>query len=278
MLVVGGSPGMTGAPSLAAAGALRAGAGYAVRLVPGSAGGRGPAASGLDRPPIESVAYPAPERWAATALERLDRFGAAVVGPGLASAGSSPATGDVGDGGDGGDDGPAELGAFLAGAAAPTVLDAGAIDAVADLVADRPDALIGPGGHVRHVLTPHDGEFRRLTGAAPGDDRVAATRAAAARLGAVVLLKGPTTIVAHPDGRVLLSVAGDQRLATAGSGDVLSGVLAAGMAGGLEPFEAAGLAAEVHGLAAQRGYRVGMTAGDLPSLVAATLSDLTPGG
>ena len=66
------------------------------------------------------------------------------------------------------------------------------------------------------VLTPHDGEYARLAGAPPGDDRIAAARDLAARVGAVVLLKGPTTVVAAPDGEVRLPTAGDQRLATAG--------------------------------------------------------------
>ena len=72
------------------------------------------------------------------------------------------------------------------------------------------------------MLTPHDGEFARLAGGPPGDDRVAAARGLAASTGAVVLLKGPTTVVADPDGRALLVTAGDARLATAGTGDVLS--------------------------------------------------------
>src|SRR5262249_34992733 len=77
------------------------------------------------------------------------------------------------------------------------------------------------------VLTPHEREFHDLGGADPTEDRFAAVRALAARLGAVVLLKGPATLVADPDGTVLVSLRGDQRLATAGTGDVLSGVIAA---------------------------------------------------
>ncbi|MGH1491058.1 MAG: ADP-dependent NAD(P)H-hydrate dehydratase, partial [Acidimicrobiales bacterium] len=134
---------------------------------------------------------------------------------------------------------------------------------------------LGSAGEVLHVITPHDGEYKRLLGESPGDDRVAAARQGAAQLGAVVLLKGPTTIVAHPDCRVLLSTVADQRLATAGTGDVLAGVIAAGIAGGLDPFHAAGVGAELHGMAGSRGRRVGLTAGDLPPLIAETLSLLT---
>ncbi len=249
--VVGGGPGMTGAPALSSAGALRAGAGYVARSIPGQADG--PTAD--DPGPIEAVTYPVPQRWAQPVLARLDRFGAAVVGPGLP-------TGDH-----------AELARYLERTETATVFDAGAIDGLAAIIADRPNALAGPDGP-RHVVTPHDGEFARLVGQAPGPDRIAAATGAAERLGAVVLLKGPTTIVAHPDGRVLLSTAGDQRLATAGTGDVLSGVIAAGVAGGLDLFHAAGVGAELHGLAGIRGYRVGATAGDLPSLLAGLLSEV----
>jgi NAD(P)H-hydrate epimerase len=100
----------------------------------------------------------------------------------------------------------------------------------------------------------------------------------AAAVGAVVLRKGSTTVVAHPDGSVLVSTAGDQRLATAGSGDVLAGIIAAGLAGGLNPLPAAGLGAELHGLAGCAGYQVGTTAGDLPSQVATVLSELSRSG
>ena len=85
------------------------------------------------------------------------------------------------------------------------------------------------------VLTPHDGEMRALTGTPPGADRLAAARTVAADTGAVVLLKGPSTVVAAPDGAVRVVANGDQRLATAGSGDVLSGVIGALLAAGLEP-------------------------------------------
>jgi ADP-dependent NAD(P)H-hydrate dehydratase / NAD(P)H-hydrate epimerase len=123
------------------------------------------------------------------------------------------------------------------------------------------------------VLTPHDGEFARITGAAPGDDRIASARALAAGTGTVVLLKGPTTVVASPDGWVELVNAGDHRLATAGSGDVLAGVIGAFLAQGLSVMDAAATGAYVHGAAAVGGgNRVGLIASDLPSLVASWLS------
>jgi NAD(P)H-hydrate epimerase len=87
-----------------------------------------------------------------------------------------------------------------------------------------------------------------------------------------VLLKGPTTVVASPDGRVLLANAGDQRLATGGTGDVLSGVLAAFCARGVPAFEAAAAAAHVHGLAGTLGPTDGLVADDLLGLLPSALA------
>ena len=117
------------------------------------------------------------------------------------------------------------------------------------------------------------GEFASLTGGPPADDRIEATRALAARCGAVVLLKGPTTVVAEPGGTALLVTAGSPRLATAGTGDVLSGAISAFVARGLPLFEAAGLAAHVHGRAAARGRPEGLVASDLADLISDWLSE-----
>jgi hydroxyethylthiazole kinase-like uncharacterized protein yjeF len=101
------------------------------------------------------------------------------------------------------------------------------------------------------VLTPHAGEYKRLMGKAPGADRVEAARAAARRYDAVVLLKGHCTIVAAPDGRALVNPPRGSWLATAGSGDVLSGLMGAILAAGVDPWLAAGAAAYVHSLAGE---------------------------
>jgi hydroxyethylthiazole kinase-like uncharacterized protein yjeF len=98
------------------------------------------------------------------------------------------------------------------------------------------------------VLTPHDREFERVAGPV-GTDRVGAARRAAAELGVTLLLKGNATVVAGPDGRAYVNPTGTPWLATAGSGDVLSGLGGALLAGGLEPTLAGALAAYVHGLA-----------------------------
>ncbi len=100
------------------------------------------------------------------------------------------------------------------------------------------------------VLTPHAGEFARLAGEV-GPDRVAAARRAAAELGVTVLLKGNATVVADPDGRTLVHPATSSWAATAGSGDVLSGIIGALLAAGLEPWWAAACGAFLHGRAAE---------------------------
>ena len=125
------------------------------------------------------------------------------------------------------------------------------------------------------ILTPHDGEYARVAGSAPGQDRLAAARRLAEAVGAVVLLKGPLTAVARPGGGttdVLLADAGGPALATAGSGDVLSGIIGAFLAHGVDAQEATALAAHVHGRAASLGPAEGLVAGDLPGLVARFLS------
>ncbi|MDT7765711.1 MAG: ADP-dependent NAD(P)H-hydrate dehydratase / NAD(P)H-hydrate epimerase [Mycobacterium sp.] len=127
----------------------------------------------------------------------------------------------------------------------PVIVDADALT----ILAAHPDLITGRAAPT--VLTPHAGEFARLAGAPPGHDRVAAARKLAERLGATVLLKGNVTIIAEPDGPVYLNPAGQSWAATAGSGDVLSGVIGALLAAGLPTGEAAAAAAFVHARAAQ---------------------------
>jgi hydroxyethylthiazole kinase-like uncharacterized protein yjeF len=162
----------------------------------------------------------------------------------------------------------------LARADLPTIIDADGLNALGSA------ATLGPrisGRSAPVVLTPHEGEYARLFGGPPGPDRLSDVRHAAASTGAIVLLKGSTTVVAAPDGRVLLAVSGSPRLATAGTGDVLSGVIGAFLARGAPAFEATGVAAHVHGRAAGLGLAEGLVAGDLPELVARWLSDAMAG-
>ena len=131
----------------------------------------------------------------------------------------------------------------------PVIADADALTMLAahpELVAGRTAAT---------VLTPHAGEFARLAGSPPGVDRVGATRRLADQLGVTVLLKGNVTVIAEPAGTVLLNNAGHSWAATAGSGDVLSGIIGALLAAGLPPGEAAAAAAFVHARAAGMAAR-----------------------
>jgi NAD(P)H-hydrate epimerase len=250
LLVVAGSPGMTGAAALCARAAYRSGAGMVRLGVPGADLAGSPASEAV------SVALPA-RGWATDALEAASRCAAVVVGPGL---GRQEGT-------------AAEVQRLVAGSPVPVVVDADGLFALGRVGGD--DSFQARSGV---VLTPHDGEFARLTGADPGPDRIAAARRLAASSGAVALLKGPTTAVSDMAGRVLLGLSGTTALATAGTGDVLSGVIGALLARGMGPLEAAGLAAHVHGRAGARGRGEGLMAGDLPDLVAGVLSRLRPGG
>jgi ADP-dependent NAD(P)H-hydrate dehydratase / NAD(P)H-hydrate epimerase len=127
----------------------------------------------------------------------------------------------------------------------PVLIDADGLT----ILAAHPDMLASR--RAPTVLTPHAGEFARLAGGPPGDDRVGATRKLADALGATVLLKGNVTVVADPGGPVYLNPAGQSWAATAGSGDLLSGMIGALLSAGLPPSEAAAAAAFVHARAAE---------------------------
>ena len=250
--VAAGSAGMEGSAILCTRGAMAAGAGM-IRL--GSPGD--PSAPW----PTEAVRMHLPaEGWAGSFLEATAKCKAIVLGPGLGTGGA------VGE----------EIRAVLAAVPVPLVIDADALTALGDAAAARTvlDKRDAPS-----ILTPHDGEYARIAGSAPGEDRLDAARRLAEATGAVVLLKGPLTAVADPGGAssapdVLLSAAGGPSLATAGSGDVLSGIIGAFCARGLGALEAAALAAHVHGRAASLGPAQGLVAGDLPGLVARLLTAL----
>jgi NAD(P)H-hydrate epimerase len=248
--VAAGSPGMEGSAILCTRGAMAAGAGM-IRL--GSPGD--PSAPW----PTEAVRMHLPaNRWSGAFLEAAAKCKVVVLGPGLGT----------------GDEVAEEIRAVVAGAPVPLVIDADALTALGDASSARTllDKRSAPS-----VLTPHDGEYARVAGSPPGADRLAAARRLAEAVGAVVLLKGPLTAVARPGGGtgdVLLSDAGGPSLATAGSGDVLSGIIGAFLARGVGAHQAAALAAHVHGRAASLGPAVGLVAGDLPPLVAQFLSEL----
>jgi hydroxyethylthiazole kinase-like uncharacterized protein yjeF len=127
----------------------------------------------------------------------------------------------------------------------PVLIDADGLT----ILAAHPDLLASR--RAPTVLTPHAGEFARLAGAPAGDDRIGATRKLADALGATVLLKGNVTVIADPGGPVYLNPAGQSWAATAGSGDLLSGMIGALLAAGLPPSEAAAAGAFVHARAAE---------------------------
>jgi hydroxyethylthiazole kinase-like uncharacterized protein yjeF len=139
----------------------------------------------------------------------------------------------------------------------PVLVDADGLT----MLAERQDLVRGRSAPT--VLTPHDREFERF-GPRIGEDRIAAARRLAADLGAIVLLKGDATVVAGPDGTTFVNGTGTSWLATAGTGDVLSGITGALLATGLPAVEAAAVGAHLHGrtgqLAAERGP---LLAGDL---------------
>jgi len=240
LLVCGGST-MTGAARLAALAGRRAGAGLATIAAPDEA----LAVYRADQPGtiVQSL----------TAWDSLladPRKNAAVIGPGL---GVGEATRRL------------VLSALAAGKAC--VLDA---DALTSFGSD-PSTLWAAGG--LPVLTPHDGEYPRLF--PYQGDRLTRARRAAADSGAVVLLKGPDTVIAAPDGRAAICVNAPPSLATGGSGDVLAGIIGGLLAQGMTGFEAACAAAWIHGDAAQR-FGSGLIAEDLIATLPAVWSGLEP--
>lgn len=246
VLVVAGSRGMTGAAHLAAAAAQRAGAGMVRLASPGVADDPGR--------PLEAVGLTLPATaWTRGVLDAVPRFQALVIGPGL---GTAAPTAEA-------------IRHTVAGVPIPAVVDGDALTALGREVA----AVIGRRSSAT-VLTPHDGELERLTGTRPGPDRLADARSLAARTGAVVLSKGPSTVVAAPDGRVRVITSGDARLATAGTGDVLSGVIGALLARGLSPLDAAAAGAWLHARAGALGTTVGLVASDLLDQLPAALAEV----
>lgn len=169
-----------------------------------------------------------PEVIATSSYTSAGRVQAWVIGPGLGT-----------------DESAAAALVFALETDLPVIVDADGLT----ILSAHPELVAGR--QAPTVLTPHAGEFKRLAGSAPGDDHIADTRRLADELGVTVLLKGNVTIVAEPGGGpVYLNVAGNSWAATAGSGDVLSGVIGALLAAGLPPGEAAAAAAYVHARAA----------------------------
>ncbi|MEX0768532.1 MAG: NAD(P)H-hydrate dehydratase [Microthrixaceae bacterium] len=248
--VIAGSPGMSGAAELAATAALRGGAGYVRLSTPGA-----PPAS----QPLESVGYELdPQSWAHEVSAHAKRFKVVAVGPGLGRSEQMQL----------------QVRELVSTLDCPLVLDGDALWALGSQAAELLNARSAP-----TILTPHDGEYEQLFGQVPGPDRIDAASKLAALTRSVVLLKGPTTVVSDLGERCLVVRSGDARLATAGSGDVLTGLVAAHLALGADPLHAAASAAHLHGRAAMLGDTRSLIASDLPRLFANAWAECaTPAG
>ncbi len=257
-LVVGGSNGMVGAPLLAGTAALRCGAGMVVCAVPGpDAAAQVSGRELVARPLTATPSGALDERAVAAVLDEVSRYRALAIGPGLGREETTQAA----------------VRRIVAEADASVVVDADALNAIAV----DPSALSArhAAGLPLAILTPHAGEYARLAGRPVGDDRVGDARELAARLHVIVLLKGPGTVVAAPDGRAIVNRTGGPALATAGTGDVLTGVIAGLLAQGVEPFDAAATGAYVHGRAAEAAATApDVVASDLVSALPRTLQVL----
>ena len=250
-IVVSGDAGHTGAARLAARAALRTGAGLVTVASP-------PEALSINAAQLTAVMCTSFEGIAGFADVLGDpRRNVVLLGPGN---GVTEAT-------------RANVLAAL-GAGKACVLDADALSVFAAAPATLFDAMAGRSC----LLTPHEGEFRRLFGSEIGADggKVARAREAARRSGATVLLKGADTVVAAPDGRVVINGNAPPELATAGSGDTLAGIALGLMAQGLDPFEAGVAAAWLHGAAACE-VGPGLIAEDLAEALPAVLKRLKIG-
>lgn len=253
LFVVAGQAGMLGAAALVGRSGLRAGAGIVVLGVPGKELASRAAGSEIITRSLSATSEGVLDEPAAKeVLDGLERFRAMAVGPGL---GTDERT-------------VAAVRTLVAEAPAPVLVDADGLNALAgDLAPLR-------GRDAPTVLTPHTGEFARLVGDEIGPDRLLASRELAADTGAVVLLKGSTTVIADPSGRAVLNTTGGPWLATAGTGDVLSGIIAGLLAQGVEAFEAAAAGAWIHGAAALDASTEGLVAGDVVEALPRTLARL----
>ncbi|HEY2772189.1 MAG TPA: NAD(P)H-hydrate dehydratase [Solirubrobacteraceae bacterium] len=262
VLVCGGSTGLTGAPSMASEAAMRAGAGYVTACVPGTLN------QIFEGRLLEVMTVPLPDEDGAlglaakgVVLERAERVQSLVLGPGLGRA----------------QDTLEFARATAQEAEVALLLDADGLNAHAGRLASL------TGRRAPTVMTPHAGELARLLETESGAvaaHRLQYVRRAAEESGAIVLLKGDDTLVAEPDGRVGVSRGGSPALATAGTGDVLSGVIGALLAKRMDPFHAACAGVFIHAeagrLAARRVGPEGVIASDVIGLLPSVLAETAP--
>jgi NAD(P)H-hydrate epimerase len=257
LAVLAGSSGMTGAAVLTARGAIRAGAGLVMLGVPSSA------LEVAETSVVEAIKVPLPDvegqldpKAVDEFADRLEKCRALAVGPGLGR-------------------GPRAVALLrrVLDVELPLVIDGDGLWALAEVLKDEPRVLRERGHGT--VLTPHTGEFAFLAGRGVVDDRIADVRERSHEWNAAVHLKGRRAITASPDGSVWVNPTGNPGAATAGSGDVLTGVVGSLLAQGMMPEASMWAGAFVHGLAAdiaagRLGER-GLAAGDLPDAVACAL-------
>jgi ADP-dependent NAD(P)H-hydrate dehydratase / NAD(P)H-hydrate epimerase len=241
-LLCGGYP-MTGAARMAARAAARVGAGLTTIAVPDIAFSIYAAAL------TSIMVQPLSQRNDLARLLSDSRYTAFLIGPGAGVNDSTRATA-----------------LEILATTRPVLLDADAITVFASKAAELAQAIRGP-----CVMTPHDGEFARIFGSHGG--KLASARAAARQSGAIIVLKGADTVIAAPDGRAIVNTNAPASLATAGSGDVLGGLILGLLAQGMDAFHAAAAGVWIHGAAAT-AFGPGLLAEDLPDLVPAVLRQL----
>jgi len=261
-VIIGGSPGKTGAPYMAAMGALRAGAGLATIGVPA---GLNPV---MEEKTTEAMTWPLPETRegtlsegsATSVMKLLQGKSVLVIGPGLGESRDMAGL----------------IKRIIKEAALPLVVDADGLNAIRG----NPGVL----KKARHpaVITPHPGEASRLLGVSAKDvqaDRIESAVRLSKMTRSTVVLKGASTVIAGPDGAVYVNPTGNPGLATAGTGDVLSGMIGGLIAEGYRPLEASIAAVYIHGLAAdsvkRRSGEIGLIATDILPLIPGLLNPFT---
>lgn len=255
VLIVGGSVGYTGAPVLAASAAVRSGSGLVFLGVPREIWDVAAVKCSAAMPfPVESENGLLSEQALQNLINKGKNCDALLIGPGL---GKSLGVEHV-------------VCSLLQNTEQPVVLDADGLNAVANHM----DVLEERRGRVT-ILTPHDGEFARLNGDLSHGDRVTAARLFAEKYGVILVLKGHNTIVATPQGNVLINTTGNSGLAKGGSGDVLGGMILSLLGQGATPVQAAGAAVWLHGragdLCAEQWTEYGMTPADLTGAIPAAI-------
>ncbi|WP_371367910.1 Bifunctional NAD(P)H-hydrate repair enzyme Nnr [Sporomusa rhizae] len=257
VLVVAGSRGLSGAAAMAAEGALRAGAGLVTLAAPGSL--QDVLAMKLTEvmtKPLAEIEAGSINREAVADIIRLSAGNDVLaIGPGVGREEETAAA----------------VRETITTAECPIVIDADALNALAGNTKLLNECAALP------VLTPHPGEMARLTGLSTESvnaDRIAIARQAAAEWGSIVVVKGASTVVAFPDGEVYINTTGNAGMATGGTGDVLTGIIAGLIAQGLSSHDAAVAGVYIHGLAgdvAAQAGRIGMVATDLLKAVPAAM-------